>query len=194
MNVLFSFDYDMIQKSGFINEKCAKSNFHNSVYATGLKSYVFATAACSTELTVEELIKCPYEDRTVCGSKFTFAYAGMNSNIECVLNDFITFRWRVSGENAEQGVDIFNTALMYFYSISYDLVGKTPRPPPPPNLPPPQSPPQPQSPRSPPPPPPSTPYPPPGASPPPSPPPPQTPFNPPMPPTDRGQCINCSYS
>lgn len=151
LNVLFSFDYEMIQKSGFINEKCAKSNFHNSVYATGLKSYVFATAACSTELTVEELIKCPYEDRTVCGSKFTFAYAGMNSNIECVLNDFITFRWRVSGENAEQGVDIFNTALMYFYSLSYDLVGKTPRPPSPPNPPPPPPPPNPPPPPSPPP-------------------------------------------
>jgi hypothetical protein len=102
IDVLFSFDYEKIQKTGFINEKCAKSSFHNSVYATGLKSYVFATAACSVELTVEEMIKCPYVDRTACSSKFTFAHAGMNSKLECVLNDFITFRWRVSGEKLEQ--------------------------------------------------------------------------------------------
>lgn len=121
IDVLFSFDYEKIQKTGFINEKCAKSSFHNSVYATGLKSYVFATAACSVELTVEEMIKCPYVDRTACSSKFTFAHAGMNSKLECVLNDFITFRWRVSGEKLEQSIAVFDNALMYFYSIAYDV-------------------------------------------------------------------------
>jgi hypothetical protein len=69
------FEYKKVQNSHFSNEYCADTTFFNSIYATSLKSYVFATATCSVELTTEDLIRCPYKNRASCESKFTFAHA-----------------------------------------------------------------------------------------------------------------------